>query len=98
MRTIKELISNEKKVYILLKTKAIQYRFMSDAEREGITYGDKVTATERHVDDIMALQPDGTICFLGWAGRMCYHYARQNNIVRVDYEKYVSGNADYMVK
>ena len=98
MRTIKELINNEKKVYILLKTKAIQYRFMSDAEREGITYGDKATATEHHVDDIMALQPDGTICFLGWAGRMCYHYARQNNIVRVDYEKYVSGNADYMVK
>ena len=98
MRTIKELINNEKKVYILLKTKAIQYRFMGDAEREGITYGDKATATERPVDDIMALQPDGTICFLGWEGRMCYHYARQNNIVRVDYEKYVSGNADYMVK
>ncbi len=36
MRTIRELISNEKKVYILLKSKAIQYRFMSDAEREGI--------------------------------------------------------------
>ena len=47
MRTIKELINNEKKVYILLKTKAIQYRFMGDAEREGITYGDKATATER---------------------------------------------------
>lgn len=31
MRTIKELINNEKKVYILLRNKAIQYRFMSDA-------------------------------------------------------------------
>ena len=37
MRTIKKLINTEKKVYILLKNKAIQYRFMSDAEREGIT-------------------------------------------------------------
>lgn len=45
MRTIKELISNEKKVYILLKSKAIQYRFMSDAEREGIIYGDNVKPT-----------------------------------------------------
>ena len=42
MRTIKKLINTEKKVYILLKNKAIQYRFMSDAEREGITYGDNV--------------------------------------------------------
>ena len=97
MRTIKELIATEKKVYIRLKTKAIQYRFMSDAEREGITYGDKATATERPVDDIMALRPDGTICFLGWAGRVCFHYATQNNIVRVDYEKYINGDANYMI-
>ena len=97
MRTIKELISNEKKVYILLKPKAIQYRFMSDAEREGITYGDNVKPTERPVDDIMALQPNGTICFLGWAGRVCYHYATQNNINRVDYEKYINGDANYMI-
>lgn len=69
MRTIKELINNEKKVYIILCNKAIQYRFMSDAEREGITYGDNVKPTERQVDDIMALKSDGTICFLGWAGR-----------------------------
>jgi hypothetical protein len=53
MRTIKKLINTEKKVYILLKNKAIQYRFMSDAEREGITYGDNVKPTERKVDDIM---------------------------------------------
>lgn len=78
MRTIKKLINTEKKVYILLKNKAIQYRFMSDAEREGITYGDNVKPTERKVDDIMALQPNGTICFLGWAGRMCYHYNKEN--------------------
>ena len=97
MRTIKDLINNEKKVYILLNSKAIQYRFMSDAERENITYGDNVKPTERPVDDIMALRPDGTICFLGWAGRVCYHYANQNNIIRVDYEKYINGDADYMI-
>ena len=97
MRTIKELISNEKKVYILLKSKAIQYRFMSDAELEGITYGDNVKPTERPVDDIMALRPDGTICFLGWAGHVCYHYSNQNNIIRVDYEKYINGDANFMI-
>ncbi len=96
MRTIRELITNEKKVYILLKSKAIQYRFMSDAEREGITYCDKVKATERNVDDVMALRPDGTICFLGWAGHMCYHY-NADNVFRVDYEKYISGSDDYLI-
>ncbi len=92
MRTIKNLTQEEKKVYICLRDKATQYRFMSDADREGITYGDGVKVTDRPVDEVMALQSNGTICLLGWAGRVCYHYAKQNNIVRVDYEKYV--NAD----
>ena len=43
MRTIKELIGKEEKVYILLRTKAIRYRFMSDATLEGITYADGLT-------------------------------------------------------
>ncbi len=96
MRTIRDLISNEKKVYILLRTKAIRYRFMSDAEQEGITYGDGTRATERDIDDIMALQDDGTICFLGWAGHMCYHHSKKSAI-RIDYEKYITGCDNYLI-
>jgi len=96
MRTIKELIIKEKKVYILLSTKAIQYRFMSDAEREGITYGDKKTAAELMAEDIMALRPDGTICFLGWAGRIYYHH-NKNDVLCIDYEKYIEGAENYTV-
>ena len=97
MRTIRNLIQKEKKVYVLLKDKATQYRFMSDAEREGITYGDNVRVTDRPVDEVMALKADETICFLGWAGRICYHYARQNDIIRIDYEKYINGDDDYFI-
>lgn len=96
MRKIRDLINTEKRVYIVLKTKAIQHRFMSDAEREGITYGDGVKPTERMVDDIMSLHADGTICFLGWAGRMLDHCAKEQRI-RVDCEKYIDGAEDYIV-
>ena len=92
MRTIRNLIDTEKRVYIILKTKAIQYRFMSDAAREGITYSDGVEATERVVDDVMSLKADGTICYLGFAGRMLYH---QGNCIRIDYERYIDGVIDY---
>ena len=61
MRTIRELIKEEKKVYIFLRNKAIAYRFVSDAEREGITFGDGVKRTERPVDDIMTVR----FAFLG---------------------------------
>ena len=97
MRTIKQLINNEKKVYILLNNKAIQYRFMSDAEREGIMYGNNVKPTELPVEDIMALKPDGTICFLGWAGHACFYYGGKTAI-RIDYEKYIDGMDDYIIK
>ena len=96
MRTIRQLINPEKKVYIFLKNKAIQSRFMSDAEGEGITFGDKVKPTERYADNIMALNADETICFLGWAGRMCYHYGG-NTAIRIDYEKYIDGSDDYVI-
>lgn len=96
MRTIKKLVENEKKVYIYLRNRAAEYHFMSDAEREGITYGDGVKPTERPVDDIMALHDDGTICFLGWAGRMSYHY-NKSTIKRIDYEKYIDGKEDYLI-
>ena len=96
MRTIRELINKKKKVYIVLRTKAIQYRFMSDAECEGITFGDGVKATERMVGDIMALLPDGHICFVGWVGRMCYKQGG-DSVLRVDYKKYIDGSPDYII-
>ena len=58
MRTIRELVGKEEKVYILLRNKPIRYRFMADAAMEGITYGDGVPATDREVEDIMALQQE----------------------------------------
>ena len=64
MRTIKELVGKEEKVYIVLRDKATQLRFQSEAEKEGITFGDGAKPTDRPVDDIMALKADGTICFL----------------------------------
>ncbi len=97
MRTIRNLINQEKKVYIILHNKEMQYRFMSDAAREGITFGDGVKTTERDVDDIMVLQSDGTVCFLGWAGRMNYHY-NKNKAICIDYEKYIEGASDYYLK
>ena len=45
---------------------------------------------------IMALHDDGTICFLGWAGRMSYHY-NKSTIKRIDYEKYIDGKEDYLI-
>lgn len=96
MRKIKELLQYGKKVYIVLPTKAIQYRFMSDADREGITFGDGVKATDRMAGDIMALLPGGHICFVGWVGRMCFKQGG-DSVLRVDYERYINGANSYLI-
>lgn len=93
MRTLKELVENEKKVYVYLATKALRYRFMSDAEREGITYSDGKPATSREAEDYMSLNADKTICFLGFVGRVRLF---NNTAAVVDYEKYIDGETGYL--
>lgn len=88
---IRELIDSERTVYIVLRNKVEQYRFMSDAEREGITYTDGKKPTEQEAEEIMALHPDGTISFLGWAGRVRYHHIK-DTAVCIDYAEYIGEN------
>lgn len=85
---IRELIDSERTVYIVLRDKAAQYRFMGDAEREGITYTNGTKPTEQEAEEIMALHPDGTISFLGWAGRILYHNIK-DTAPCVDYGEYI---------
>lgn len=94
MRTVKDLIGKEKKVYIFLKNRALCYRFLSDAEREGIVGGKIGRPTFMEPDDIFALNPDGTICYVGFVGRM--YSASPEGVLRVDYERYISGE-DYEI-
>lgn len=56
------------RLYIHLNTKAMRYRFMADAEREGITYTDGTSATDVTAEDIVCLFCDGTLAKpqLGW--------------------------------
>lgn len=40
MRTIKQLIRKDRKVYIYLRNEAVRLRFSHDADTEGITFDD----------------------------------------------------------
>ena len=93
MRTI---IQKDTKVYIYLRNEAVRQRFSQDADNEGITFDDGKKVAERAVDDIMALLPGGTICFLGFVGRMCYG-SGSADAVRIDYEKYANGEENYLI-
>ena len=96
MRTIKRFINQNYKVYFFMKNEEICRRFYQNAEAEGITFGgDK--PTEKEPTDIIALLPEGEICYVGWAGHMCYYNCKEG-VIRIDYEKYANGDQEYLIE
>lgn len=95
MQTIKQFISQNNKVYFFMKDEDTCVRFYRDAEAEGITFGG-LKPTEKETTDIIALLPSGEICYVGWAGRMCYHNCK-GDVLRIDYAKLISGVKNYLI-
>ena len=96
MRTIKQFINNEKKVYFYLKGEATCQRFFSEAKAEGLNFGGEDPTTKEWTD-IIALLPNGELCYVGWAGRMCYHNAKSSGAIRIDYAAYIDGLDNYII-
>jgi len=95
MRTIKQFSSKTQKVYFYFKDTTICKLFYENAEKEGISFcGEK--PTEKEPTDIVALLPTSEICYVGWAGRMCYHNCK-DGVIRIDYAKYLAGDFPYLI-
>ena len=84
MKTIKELASMGKRVYVYLKDEETAQRFLRDAEAEGFTFGDGVKPTDRHWSDLYAIHSDGTLNYVGAIGHIEYG-SGVDSVLRVDY-------------
>ena len=83
------------KVYIYCRDKETMLRFLQDAETQGYHIGDK-KPTECKPDDLFALERGHEISYAGIVGHMAMQ-AKEPGIKCVDYEKYIGGNANYLV-
>lgn len=101
-RTIKELSEMEGRVYVYLANDEVGNLFLQNAKDEGVTYGDGVSATSRKYAEIMAVNHDGTINFVGANGRIAFGSGAEKvgneKLLRVDYQKYVAGESDYFYR
>ena len=99
MRTISNLSKLNGRVYIYLANAEVGIRFLQQAEAEGFTYGDGVRPTERSYSEIMAINHDKTINYVGTNGRIAFGSIAQTvglaQLIRIDYEKYLSGADDF---
>ena len=86
MKTIKELANMGERVYVHLKDEETARRFLHDAEAEGFTFGNGGCLTDRHWSDLYAIHSDGTLNYVGSAGRIEYA-SGADSCVRVEYQE-----------
>ncbi len=93
-KTIEKLSEMNGKVYVYLANDDIGNKFMQQAEAEGFTFGDGAQPTKRCYAEIMAINDDRTINFVGTIGRIAF--GCDAKLIRVDFAKYLSGENDYI--
>lgn len=96
MRTIKQFIGQAEHIYFRMSSKDICKQFYKQAAKEGLLFGG-INPTDKETTDLVALLPNGQICYVGWAGRMCYHNCHEG-VIKIDYEKFARGEVEYQIK
>lgn len=101
-RTIKELSKKDGRVYVYLANVAIGEHFMQQAEEEGFIFANGAKPTERCFAEIMAVNDNMTINFVGSVGRIAFGSGAETvngkTLIRVDFEKYIKGAENYEYK
>lgn len=99
-RTLKELVKKNGRVYVYLEDSEIGNQFMQQAEDEGFTFTDGVKPTERCYAEIMAVNRDVTINYVGINGRIAFGSGVKTigneDLIRIDYKKYIAGDSKYI--
>ena len=99
MRTVSNLSQLDRRVYVYLTNAQIGDQFMLQAEDEGFTFHDGTLPSARCYDNIMVVNRDKTLNYVGANGRIAFGAGAETIgselLIRVDYEKYLSGDDNY---
>jgi len=93
-RTIKNLRSKfDGKLYVKCESADTQSRFIENATKEGYTFGGHIAPHRSQNNYILAVEKDNTLSHLGLVGMIAF---QAGECVRVDYQKYIDGEDDYI--
>lgn len=94
MSRIKFLLSTYTgKIYVYLANEDVGKQFLLDAENEGFTFCDGIKPTARTPANIMAVNRDNTINYVGFVGRIAFQAASNIDnkpLVKIDYREIIS--------
>ncbi len=99
MRTLKQLVGKEGRVWVYLDNENVGKAFLRQAQEEGFRCGNGSSPRRMSWFYVMALHSDMTVCYvslfnwtLSFAGDV------KGTPVRIDYEKYAAGEEDYLCR
>lgn len=72
IKTIMELSQLNGRVYVYLSTGKLAEQFMRQAAAEGFTFADGVKPTDRTATEVMAVNPNHTINYIGIMGHIAF--------------------------
>lgn len=101
-RKLRNLAKGNQKAYVYLSNDELGRRFLKQAKSEGFKFGDGTVPTQHMYEEIMAVNPDLTINYVGAYGRVAFGAGASQigstDLIRIDYEKFVNGEEDYFYK
>ena len=100
MRTLEALRNTlAGKIYIYCKNETTAKEFLAAAEKEGYRFG-IINPTDSKTDDIIALEENNQLSYVGFVGRIAIQCSGSGNINLhiIDYAKYRDGKEDYYFK
>lgn len=94
MRTLKALVEENENVWIYCKDEPLQVRFLEQLEEEGFLALNGQKPTELFHHQLYGINDDMT---MGYLAVMIWWmtFKDEDTHIRVDYEKYISGEEDY---
>ena len=99
MRTVSNLAQLGGRVYVYLANAQIGDQFLQQAEDEGFTFHDGTLPSAQCYDNVMAVNRDKTLNYVGTNGRIAFGAGAEaigsERLIRVYYEKYLSGDDNY---
>lgn len=91
IKTISDLSQLNGRVYVYLPTGDLATQFMQQAEAEGFTFGDGERPTDRFAPEVIAVNPNHTINYVGIIGSIAYGsramWIGEKQIIRSRYVK-----------
>ena len=100
MRSLSVLSQTEGRVYLSVPTPEAGALLCRALAAEGFTLGGKIPKPEQ-MGAVMVLNPDCTVTYPGIAGNLAFACAKtvgDQPLLRVDAEKYLTGESEYLIK